>query len=107
MASNPTEQLPATSSATLSLRVEQQSPLSDLTEPTIAARQAFRRDLPRLLQTNPGEWVAYAGDRCLGFHASQRQLYQECYRKGFQRGHFLICCVEPEGPDEVEDPIEV
>ena len=63
---------------------------------------AFRRELPSLLKDHYGEWVAYHGDRRLGFNRSKTQLYQECLRQGLKRGEFLVECVEPVVARETE-----
>jgi hypothetical protein len=60
------------------------------------ALDAFRRDLPELLQKKPGAWVAYAGARQLGFGKTQTELYQRCFAQGLQRGKFIVRCIEPE-----------
>jgi hypothetical protein len=60
------------------------------------AQQAFARDLSRLLQERPGQWVAYSGERQIGFARTQTELYRECLRQGFRRGEFLIRSIEPE-----------
>lgn len=36
---------------------------------------AFRRDLPELLKTHPGKWVAYHCDERVGFGKTQTELY--------------------------------
>jgi hypothetical protein len=68
----------------------------------VAAYEAFRRDLPQLLQTHPGKWVAYSGDRRLGFSNTKSELYLTCLAQGLPRGEFLVTCVEPETDIEYE-----
>ena len=70
--------------------------------------EAFRRDLPGLLQTKKrlGQWVAYHGDRQLGFAKSKTKLYQECLRQGLKIDEFIVRCVAPDLPDEI-DPEEL
>src|SRR5262245_13735568 len=60
------------------------------------AQQAFTRDLAQLVQEQPGQWVAYAGELRIGFAKSQTELYQECLRRGFQPDEFLIRSIEPD-----------
>ncbi len=67
-----------------------------------SAQAAFRRDLPKLLTERQGEWVAYSGDRCLGFGPTKTELYQDCLAQGFRRGEFLVELIEPEPPAEAE-----
>jgi len=63
---------------------------------------AFRRDLPELLKTHEGKWVAYHGDEQVGFGRTQTGLYQECFRHGLTRDDFVVAFVEPGAfdPDE-------
>jgi hypothetical protein len=65
---------------------------------------AFRRDLPRLLQERPGQWVAYHGDQLVGFAKTDLELYQECERRGYRGRDYVIYCIEPELPDIVDSP---
>jgi hypothetical protein len=60
------------------------------------ALQAFQRDLPQLYAQRPGQWVAYQGDRQLGFADQKHLLYQQCFDKGLQREEFVIFCIEPQ-----------
>jgi hypothetical protein len=71
--------------------------------PLIAqAREAFRRDLPELMKKRFRQWVAYYGDKRIGFGSSQRQLYQKCLRQGYPNGEFLVDCIIPEMPEEID-----
>jgi hypothetical protein len=60
------------------------------------SREAFLRDLPRLLEVRPREWVAYHGDDQLGFAKTRTELYQACLRRGLRREEFLVCSIEPQ-----------
>jgi hypothetical protein len=62
---------------------------------------AFWRDLPRLLQEHPRQWVAYHGERQLGFASTRAELWAECLRQGLQPEEFLIRSIEPEDADIV------
>jgi hypothetical protein len=64
--------------------------------PAMIARSiaAFRRDLPELLKTHRGRWVAYHGDERLGFGRRHTPLYQECLRRGLSRDEFIVTVVE-------------
>ena len=69
--------------------------------PMIAkSREAFRRDLPELLKSRDGWWVAYHGDEQIGFARSQRKLYQECLRRGLTDDQFLVCGILPDAADD-------
>jgi len=59
------------------------------------AIQAFERDLPKLLQERPGQWVVYRGSQQLGFAATPEELYQRCFQQGMRDGEFLTFCIEP------------
>jgi hypothetical protein len=63
---------------------------------------AFRRDLPELLKTRYGQWVAYHGDQRLGFGWSKFQLVQECLRRGINDRELLVCGVAPPMSEEAE-----
>jgi hypothetical protein len=71
------------------------------------AQQAFDRDLPQLWVERPGQWVAYQGDRQLGFGAKKHELYQQCFGRGLQRDEFVIFCIEPQETEEILGPIVV
>jgi hypothetical protein len=58
-----------------------------------AAQAAFLRDLPRLLKERPGQWVAYLGDKCLGFAKTKTELYQRYLAQGYEE--FFVDCIEP------------
>jgi hypothetical protein len=36
------------------------------------------------------QWVAYHGDERVGFGKTQTEVYQECFRRGLQRGEFYV-----------------
>ncbi len=67
---------------------------------------AFRRDLPQLLKTHRGKWVAYHGDERLGFGKTQTELYQQGFRRGLTRNDFIVGIVEP-GAFDLDEEFEV
>ena len=67
---------------------------------------AFRRDLPALLKTHPGKWVAYHGDERVGFGETQTELYLRCFAKGLTRDDFIVGFTEL-GAFEPDEEIEV
>jgi len=71
------------------------------------ARAAWRRDLPTLLRTHPGQWVAYHGERQIAVGSSKTDLFQQCLRSGLQRGEFLVLRIEPEAEQDVALPLDV
>lgn len=73
------------------------APPAPLIHPLIAqAQETFRRDLPRLLKERPGQWVAYSGDRVLGYGSTKTAVYQECLRQGHERGTFVVRLIGPQ-----------
>jgi hypothetical protein len=74
-------------------------------DPKQQALQAFERDLPRLWAERPGQWVAYQGERQLGFAAHKHELYQQCFGRGLQRDEFVIFCVEPQETEMTLGPV--
>jgi len=66
----------------------------------------FRRDLPELLRTHPGQWVAYHGDERVGFGRTETELYQRCFARGLTRDDFIVGFAEP-GAFDPDDEIEV
>ena len=69
------------------------------------ALDAFTRDLPVLWTERPGEWVAYQGDRRLGFAAHKHELYQQCFQKGLRREEFVVFCIEPQETEITLGPV--
>ena len=57
-------------------------------------------DLPELLKSHDGWWVAYHGDERISFARSQRKLYQECLRRGLTDDQFLVCGILPDAADD-------
>jgi hypothetical protein len=60
----------------------------------LEAQRVFYEDLPELLKTHRGQWVAYSGKERLGFGATQDALWDECLARGYPE--FLIRCIEPD-----------
>jgi hypothetical protein len=58
------------------------------------ALRAFESDLPRLWSERPGQWVAYQGERLLGFSEHKHALYRNCFDQGLTREDFVIFCIE-------------
>jgi hypothetical protein len=66
----------------------------------VSSLEAFRRDLPRLLETHYRKWVAYHGDEQIGFGTTETELYEKGFARGLKPDEFLVCSIEPEIPDE-------
>src|SRR2546423_1437759 len=72
-------------------------PPAGMTSLMFQSQQAFWRDLPELLKlrSRKRQWVAYHGDERIGFGKTGTDLYQECFRRGLQRGEFYVGLLEP------------
>ena len=68
---------------------------------------AFQRDLPDLWAHRPGQWVAYQGDRQLGFAPQKHDLYHQCFQQGLLRDEFIIFCIEPQETETSLGPVVV
>jgi hypothetical protein len=69
------------------------------------ALDAFQQDLPRLWTERPGQWVAYQGNRLLGFSAQKHEVYQRCLEAGLQLDEFVVFCIEAQETEMVLGPI--
>ena len=69
------------------------------------ALRAFQRDLPQLWAERPGQWVAYQGDRQVGFARHKHELYQQCLQAGWPREEFVVFCIEPQETEMVLGPV--
>jgi hypothetical protein len=56
------------------------------------SQQAFWRDLPGLLmdRRNHRKWAAYHGEDRVAIARSEVDAYQECFRRGLNRGEFYV-----------------
>lgn len=63
----------------------------------LRSMQAFWRDLPGLLQVrrNRKKCAAYHGDERVIIARSEVDAYQECFRRGLNRGEFYVGWLEP------------
>lgn len=69
------------------------------------SQEALRRDLPKFLQDNDcrDKWVLYHGGECLRFAGTQKELIQECLRRGLRSNEYYIGRVVPTELEEVEE----
>jgi hypothetical protein len=65
------------------------------------AVQTFRRDLSRLLEERPGEWVAYHGTQRIGIAKTDQELYRKCATLGIPDADYIVRSIEPEPPDVI------
>src|SRR3990172_1522943 len=63
-----------------------------------AAEQLYLRDLPEMLQSKPGRWVAYTPQGLLADGDDELAVFRSCDERGLRRGHFLVSRVEPDLP---------
>ena len=68
----------------------------------LRSQQAFWRDLPGLLmdRRNHRKWAAYHGEERVAIARSKVDAYQECFRRGLNRGEFYVGKLEPD-PDGI------
>jgi hypothetical protein len=67
----------------------------------VSAR-AFARDLPDLLQSHAGQWVAYANGERRGFAARQTPLYVALVEQGYAEDEIVVRFVAPDEGGPVE-----
>jgi hypothetical protein len=79
----------------------QRAPEDSISPMRLRSMQAFWRDLPKLLENrrNHKKWAAYHGDERVAIARSQVDAYQECFRRGLNRGEFYVGWLkaDPEG----------
>lgn len=66
---------------------------------------AVLRDLPKLWESHPGQFVAYGGGNCLGISRSKHLMYKECLDRGLQHQEFVVFCIEPQETDLILNPV--
>jgi len=76
-------------------------PAPGISPQMLRSQQAFWRDLPELLKDKRkrGKWVAYHGEEQVASPRSYNEVYQECFRRGLERGEFYVGWVkaDPDG----------
>jgi hypothetical protein len=96
---------PATCTAAFPEPLSSQLPTT--VPPLIAtAHQAFQRDLPALLSSHRGLWVAYHGDEQIGIDDDDEPLIRECQRRGLNAYEYIVDVIEPKPaePEAVDFP---
>ncbi len=58
----------------------------------LESMQAFWRELPKLLKqrSKRRQWIAYHAAERVCFGRNDLDVYQECFRRGLQRGQFYV-----------------
>lgn len=70
----------------------------------LRALAAFERERAALFATDPFRWVAYRDGRRLRTADTQTELYRHCLGElGLAHDEFIVRCITPEDPTEVED----
>ncbi len=67
-----------------------EKPMSAGSEMQVRSANACYHDLPELLKTHAGWWVAYHGDCRLGPARTETELYQSCLAQGLPEDEFLV-----------------
>lgn len=93
-------ELPEGSAATVQVTLDQPScPLpSSSSQGLQAAERRYLRDLPQLLGSKPGRWVAYASQGLIAEGDDELALFRACREQGLPRGQFVVARVEPDLP---------
>jgi hypothetical protein len=73
-------------------------------EGILRSKAAFLRDLPRLLENKKlaRQWVAYHGEERIGVARTERELIQECLRRGLKQDEYYVDMVIPHSPEPEE-----
>jgi hypothetical protein len=72
------------------------TPFPFVTHPMIdLALKTFESELPRLWEQRPGQWVAYHGDKQLGFGKTRTELLHKFWRQGIADDELQVCLIEP------------
>jgi hypothetical protein len=69
------------------------------------ALQGFLRELSELYGIRPGQWVAYQGNRQVGFAAQKHTLYRQCFDQGLPREEFVVFCIERQETEITLGPV--
>jgi hypothetical protein len=71
----------------------------------VISQSAFVHDLPGLLATNPGCWVAYAHGQRVQVASTQTELYKHCLQElGLNHDEFVVRLIVPDAGIDVESP---
>ena len=93
-------ELPEGSTATVQVTLDQPSSplLGGLGLEMQAAERRYLRDLPQLLVSKPGRWVAYTSQGLIAEGDDELAVFRACGQQGLQRGQFVVARVEPDLP---------
>jgi hypothetical protein len=92
-------ELPEGSAATVQVTLDQPSSLlGGLGLEMQAAERRYLRDLPQLLVSRPGRWVAYTSQGLIAEGDDELAMFRACDERGLRRGQFVVARVEPDLP---------
>lgn len=74
----------------------------DIEAASFSARALYLAELPSLLTTNRGDWVAYTATERVALGRSHQYVYGVCCERGLQSGEFLLTCIEPDVRTEID-----
>jgi hypothetical protein len=86
---------------------EQQTQPGEPSSLAVEGEKAFARDLSGLLKERPGQWVAYHGNRQLGFARTSTELYEKGLAQGIPEDDLSVLRIEAETPQEKVPPFAV
>jgi hypothetical protein len=61
----------------------------------VTAERAFRDQLPNLLHSHAGQWIAYHGTEVIGIGAKKADVYRTTRERGLRTEDVLVRCIEP------------
>jgi hypothetical protein len=93
-------ELPEGSAATVHITVDEpgHAPAATVNADLQAAERLYLKDLPDLLESKAGRWLAYSSQGLLVEGDDELAVFRACYERGLRRGEFLVACVEPDLP---------
>ena len=93
-------ELPEGQAATVQVTFDQPSApvLGDYSQELLAAERRYLRDLPQLLVSKPGRWVAYTSQGLIADGDDELAMFRACDERGLRRGQFVVARVEPDLP---------
>jgi hypothetical protein len=70
----------------------------------LLAEETYLRDLPELLKTHYGEFVAYHGDKLYAFSKDKTALQFRCFNEGLPDDEYIVYRIDENGQD-IRGPI--
>ena len=77
--------------------------LPGMETPLARSQTAYEKDLPELLKSHPGAWVAYADGKQVRIAKNPTELYRHCLNDlGLTHDRFVVSRIVPDSGREVE-----